>query len=180
MKTGRTRSVVAILGLAVALCGLTFSAASGIKRISGQLRSPAPPVATSVAAPEVVEGLAAVDRALRAGNVGAGMAAWHPTYAAALRDRGWAGLISVADARLRIERAAGFQKAGESKARELYLMALFRARHEGSVAGVIRAAIAFDQLGDRDVAMQAMRIAATLDDSVQVAEALASGQWSGL
>ena len=170
MSTGRTRGVVAVLGLAVALCGLTFSAASAIKRISVQHRSSPPSVSTPVASPEVVEGLAAVDRALRARDISGAMAAWHPAYSAALRDRRWVGLIDVADARLRIERAAGYQKAGEAKARELYLMALFRARHEESVAGVLRAAIAFDQLGDHEVAMQALSIAAKLDDNVHLAE----------
>lgn len=170
MRTGRTWNVLAVLGLAVALCGLAFNGTSAVKRMSAHTRSAAPSVSRA-SAPET-ESLAAVDRALRSGNIGAALAAWHPAYTAALRDRRWDTLIDVADARLRIERAAGFQKAGESKARELYLMALFRARREGSVAGVLRAAIAFDQLGDREVAARALSIAATLDDTAHVADAV--------
>lgn len=173
MGTGRARGVVAVLGLAVALCGLAFSGALVVKRMTAHLRSSSAPTAASVeTTPEVADGIAAVDRALRARNVSAALAAWHPAYMAALRDRRWDSLIDVADARLRIERATGFGKVGESKARELYLMALFRARRDGSVAGVLRAAIAFDQLGDRDVAARALGIAATLDETVHVAEVM--------
>ena len=165
------REVAAGLGLAVALCGLGFSGATAVKRMTAGMRSSAPIAVTAPATPEVADGLAAVDRALRDGNVSAALDAWHPAYVAALRDRRWNGLIDVADARLRIERAAGFKKSGESKARELYLMALFRARHEGSVAGVLRAAIAFDQLGDHEVAARALAIAATLDETIHIADA---------
>jgi hypothetical protein len=73
------------------------------------------------------------------------------------------------NALLRIERAAGFPKAGESKARELYLMALFRARRDESVQGVLRTAAAFNALGNREVAAHAMQIAATLDHHPRIA-----------
>lgn len=175
MQIRRTREVMAILGLAVALCGLVFSGASAVKRMTAHMRASGHSITAPASAPvipEVADGLAAIDRALRAGDVRAALTAWHPAYTAALRDRRWNGLIDVADAWLRIERAAGAGKAGDSKARELYLMALFRARHEGSVAGVLRAAIAFDQLGDRDVAARALGIAATLDENIHVAEAV--------
>jgi len=52
---------------------------------------------------------------------------------------------------------------GAAKARELYLSALFRARQQGSVEGVRRAAAAFDALGDRDIAANATRMAAALE-----------------
>jgi hypothetical protein len=47
-------------------------------------------------------------------------------------------------------------------ARRAYLSALFRARGEGSTAGVLRAAEGFKALGDTEVVEQALRIAAAL------------------
>jgi hypothetical protein len=44
-------------------------------------------------------------------------------------------------------------------ARELFLIALFRARAEGSVEGALHAADGFARLGDRDAALLAVRIA---------------------
>jgi hypothetical protein len=60
---------------------------------------------------------------------------WHAAYVGALYDRRWESLLDVGDARLRIERTAGFSKIGESRARELYRMALFRAKKQGLGGG---------------------------------------------
>jgi hypothetical protein len=49
-------------------------------------------------------------------------------------------------------------------ARRAYLAALFRARGERSLPGVLSAAEGFESLGDRPVVEQALRVAATLDD----------------
>ena len=51
----------------------------------------------------------------------------------------------------------------------LDLMALFRARRDESVQGVLRTAAAFNALGNRDVAAHAMQIAATLDHHPRIA-----------
>jgi hypothetical protein len=51
------------------------------------------------------------------------------------------------------------------RARDLYLSALFRARDAGSLDGVLRLAAAFDSLGDREVALQALRMARRLAGS---------------
>jgi hypothetical protein len=87
------------------------------------------------------------------------MNAWQPAHGAAMRDRRWEGLVEVGDARLRIERAAGVERNGKEQARVVYLMALFRARDERSVPGLLRVATAFAKLGDREVAERAVRIA---------------------
>jgi hypothetical protein len=50
-------------------------------------------------------------------------------------------------------------------ARRAYLSALFRARGEHALAGVLSAAEGFESLGDRPVVEQALRVAATLDDA---------------
>jgi len=103
-----------------------------------------------------------VDTALSRGDVSSAVAAWHSAYVSALSTRRWEPLIEAGDAWLKIERASG-APMGAAKARELYLSALFRARQQGSVEGVRRAAAAFDALGDRDIAANATRMAAALE-----------------
>ena len=107
--------------------------------------------------------LAPVDKALRARDVAAAMRAWHPVYGAALRDHGWEGLIAVGDARLRIQRAAGASRNADGQVRQIYLTALVRAQRHGSTEGALSAAAAFATLGDREIAAEAVRIAAALD-----------------
>ena len=107
--------------------------------------------------------LAPVDRALKSRDVTGAMKAWHPVYAAALRDHGWEGLIAVGDARVRIAQAAGVPRHAQGQARQIYLTALVRAQRHGSVEGAVRTAAAFAALGDREVAAEAVRIAAALE-----------------
>ena len=109
------------------------------------------------------EYLQVVDDALKTGEVSAAINAWHLVYAAALEDQGWEGLIAVGDARLRIERATHSRQNGQTQARQIYLTALARAQRLGSVEGAVRAAAAFAALGDREVAAQAVHIAASLE-----------------
>lgn len=99
------------------------------------------------------------EEALAQKNVSAAELAWHDAYGTALRSRRWEGLVEVGEAYLRIGQAAGSRKAAEPKARQAYLAALFRARTEGSLDGVLRAAEAFAALGDREVAEQGVYIA---------------------
>lgn len=87
---------------------------------------------------------------------------WREAYAAALRSRHWEGMVAVADAYWRLGELAGFGRASEAKARQIYLAALFRARQEGSLDGVLRAAQAFADLGDREVVDRCIAIARTL------------------
>jgi hypothetical protein len=96
--------------------------------------------------------LTAFDDALARGDAGAALRTWTQAHSAALRSRHWEGLLAVGEARLRVERAADPEKAAVATAREAYLAALFRARQEGSLEGVIRAAEAFEALGDVEVA----------------------------
>ena len=127
----------------------------------------------------------AVDEALASKDLGAAVKAWHDASSAALGSRRWKGMADVADAYLRIGEAAGFRKPWEPRAREIYLSALFRARHERSLEGILRVADAFAGLGDRDVVEQALRIAERLADGpealheVQAARAHLTGQMLG-
>jgi hypothetical protein len=103
--------------------------------------------------------LAAVDRALAERNVTAAMAAWHEAYSAARGARRGDGMVAVGDAYLRIGDAASFRRSAEPTARRLYLAALFRARQDRSLEGVLRATEAFAALGDHDVARRGLVIA---------------------
>jgi hypothetical protein len=58
----------------------------------------------------------------------------------------------------RVQRGA-LRREGAARAREAYMTALLRARRDHSVDGVLRAAVAFGELGDRAVVAQALRIA---------------------
>jgi hypothetical protein len=61
-------------------------------------------------------------------------------------------MIEVGDA---ARRFAG----GRPRARQAFLTALFRARQQRSLDGVLRAATGFGELGDRDTLAQALRMA---------------------
>jgi len=123
------------------------------------------------AAPWTVH-LRGVDEALAQKNVSAAEQAWHNAYGAALGSRRWEGLIEVGDAYLRIGEVAKGRKAAEARARRCYLAALFRARNEGSLDGVLRAAEAFAALGDREVVEQGIRMAERLAGRTREALAL--------
>jgi hypothetical protein len=104
----------------------------------------------------------ALDAALERGDTNAANRAWHEGYGAALASGRWEGFLAVGDAVRRLSDAAGTRAAGETRARSLYLTALFRARNQSSVDGVLRAAEAFDGLGDREVVEQCLYIARVL------------------
>ena len=103
--------------------------------------------------------LAAMDAAIAASNAGAALLAWRHAYRAALEQPGWPVLAHVAGAAMRIATVPGYRKAAESRARESYWTALFRARRQGSLNGVLDAAEAFIMLGDRMMVEQCTRIA---------------------
>ena len=106
--------------------------------------------------------LEAMDMAIAANNASAAVLSWRHAYAAALDQPGWRGLVDVAGAALRIGTIPGFKKAAESRARESYWTALFRARRQGSLNGVLDTAEAFGALGDRVMVEQCIRIAERL------------------
>jgi len=97
--------------------------------------------------------------ALAQGDLANAELVWREAYAAALKSRHWEGMVAVGDAYRVLGARAGFRKASEAKARQTYLTALFRARTEGSVEGVLRAAERFAELGDREVVEQCIRVA---------------------
>ena len=100
-----------------------------------------------------------VDQSLAAGHLGAATRALHAAYREALSSRRWEGMIAYGDAALRVGDASGPRQPWIEKARQAYLMALFRARTDGSVDGVLRAAQAFQNIGDSEIVALALRIA---------------------
>jgi hypothetical protein len=100
-----------------------------------------------------------VEDALAQRNVSAADMAWHDAYRAALKSRRWDSMVEVGEAYLRIGEAVRGRKVSEARARELFLTALFRARAQGSLDGVLRTTEAFAALGDREVVEQGLRIA---------------------
>jgi hypothetical protein len=103
--------------------------------------------------------LTRVDEALQDGDLAAAMAWWREARLSAIRSGEWEGLIEVGDASRRLGEAGGFRPDAESQAREAYLAALLRAERQRSLEGVLRAAGAFGELGDREVTAHAIRIA---------------------
>lgn len=120
---------------------------------TAHLMTPGKPVAG------VEEATRQLHEALAKQDVRAAERAWLEAYAAARRSGGWQGLVETGDLALRIGDAAGNPKAAQPRARLAYRQAVVRARATGAVDGVLRAAEAFDRLGDREVAEQIRRLA---------------------
>ena len=104
------------------------------------------------------EHLQALDDALARNDVSAALQAWRSGYAAALRSGSWAGLVGLGDAYLRIP-SSDEVSSPKAMARQAYLRAFVRAQAQGSAQGALVVALAFDQLGDVQVAAQCMRVA---------------------
>lgn len=118
----------------------------------------------------------AVDEALAEKRLSTAMQAWYEAYQAARGSRHWEAMVEVGDAYLRIGEVSGFRKASEPKARQIYLTALFRARQQGALDGVLRTAEVFAALGDREVVVQCLRIAEGLVAQARDAQAHARAQ----
>jgi hypothetical protein len=100
-----------------------------------------------------------VDDTLARNDLAGAEMLWREAYAAALKSRHWEGMVAVGDAYRRLGERGGFRKTSEAKARETYLAALFRARNQGSLEGVLRAAQGFADLGDHEVVEQCISVA---------------------
>lgn len=103
-----------------------------------------------------------VDEALAQRKIGVAEQAWHAAYLTGLAGRRWEGMLAVGDAARRIGEASGSPAKGEAVARANYMAALFQAREQRSLDGVLGAAEAFAELGDREVADRCLTIAERL------------------
>jgi hypothetical protein len=106
--------------------------------------------------------LRVVDELLTRGDVSAAALARQQAYLAALGSRRWDTMAAVGDATVRFMDLPGVGPSMGPEARRIYRSALFRARHQGSVEGVLRVSEAFADLGDRDVAREGLTMAADM------------------
>ena len=115
--------------------------------------------------------LQAAESARTRGDAAAATRAWREAYGAARRAHGWMAPIAVADAHFALPSDA--RAALRPPARELYMEALFRARTDHSLEGVLRAGEGFERLGDREVVAHVVRIARQVAGGGAEREALA-------
>jgi hypothetical protein len=101
----------------------------------------------------------AMDQALTGNDPGESVRAWRQAYSSALSHPGWLGLLTVANASLRLGVFPGLARDAAARARETYWIAFFRARQQRSLNGVLHAAEAFGALGDHSTVEQCMRVA---------------------
>jgi len=100
-----------------------------------------------------------VEQAMAVNDVASAELLWRNAHAAALQSRHWEGMVAVADTYRALGAQADFPTASIAKSRQTYLRALFRARREGSLAGVLIVADRFAELGDREAIERCMRVA---------------------
>lgn len=98
---------------------------------------------------------------LDAGDHDLAVRTWRDAWIAALATRDWEPVVAVGEAALRVGDPMPPWSARAS-ARHAYQVALFRARAAGSLDGMLRAAEAFEALGDAEVAREARRLAAAV------------------
>ena len=114
----------------------------------------------------------AMDQALESNDPGESIRAWRQGYSSALSHPGWLGLLTVANASLRLSAFPGLARDAVARARETYWIAFFRARQQRSLNGVLHAAEAFGLLGDYSTVEQCMRVAEGLATSTGDTEQL--------
>jgi hypothetical protein len=103
--------------------------------------------------------LAALVRAVDANDMNSASQRWRAAYGAALRSQRWEPMLAAGNAAVRISRAVGPMNGFDAVARQCYLGALFRAREQQSIEGVLRVAEALAALGETEVARRAVRMA---------------------
>jgi hypothetical protein len=102
-------------------------------------------------APAWATTLRELDRGLSAGDLTVADSAWPQAWSAAVASRRWEALIAVGDSTRRLGELSDTRPQSDAKARRAYRLAYHRAQTEGSLEGLLRAAEAFAELGDRDV-----------------------------
>jgi hypothetical protein len=118
--------------------------------------------------------LRAVDRALGRRDADGARQAWERAHLAAVESLSWEGLIEAGRACLRIGSAIGSQPAAEPEARREFFAALYRACRENSLEGILRAAKAFHELGDREVVEECLGLAELRVDGEQTRRSVAA------
>ena len=147
-----TRWYVTLIVTALSMIGLMILVIAAVEVLTAAAAGPFTPPPWHVS-------LGRVNEAVERKDYPAAARLWHEAYLAAVNARRWEGLVEVADAHRRLGELGGFEQAARARARELYLTALFRARGEASLDGVLRVAAAFVELEDREMVEQCVEIA---------------------
>jgi len=157
-KRAQRLFIYVVLAAATLAAGLEVTAARG--------GDPTPKPRTPWLAP-----LETMNQAIERGDLTSAETARHEAYRAAIASRRWEGFLAAGDAILRVGEATQRRGTAEPEARRLYLSALFRARGQQSLDGVLLATEAFARLGDRDVVEKGLHIARDLAGSDPWAQA---------
>lgn len=160
MGTTRAQRLFIYVVLAVA----TLAAALEVTAARGG--DPTPKPRTPWLAP-----LESMNQAIERGDVSSAEMARREAYRAAIASRRWEGFLAAGDAILRLGEATQSRSRAEPEARRLYFPALFRARGQQSLDGVLLATEAFARLGDGDVVEKGLRMARDLAGSDPEAQA---------
>lgn len=103
--------------------------------------------------------LETMDRALAAADITGAEMAWRDAYGLAIRSRQWPALLAAGDGALRIGDRVLVNRPYRARAAEAWQAALFLARAQQSLDGVLRVADAFARLGDAEGVTRALHIA---------------------
>lgn len=125
--------------------------------------------------------LAEAEAALAAGDVQGAVARWREARRRAMAAPTWEGLLDVGAAYRSLGDTAGFAQDATATARRLFLAAMFRARREGSLEGVLRAAEAFADLGDHEMVVACLGAAQALagkNPALQARVLAAADRWT--
>lgn len=103
--------------------------------------------------------LRAVGEALSTGDSKGALGALQEADRCALATGQWEGMVEVGDAYLRVAGTSRARKTLVARAHQNYLAALYCARQQGSIDGVLHTAARFAGLGDRESTDQCLLIA---------------------
>lgn len=103
-----------------------------------------------------------MDDALTRGDVNAAEMARQAAFLAARGSRRWDAMAAVGDASVRLMKSPGARPTLWPEVRQIYRWALFRARQQGSLEGVVRVSEAFIELGDREAARDGLALATAM------------------
>src|SRR5262249_36280098 len=122
--------------------------------------SVSPPAAAETETPPAWQiALDAMDHAIAAGDISGAEMAWRNAYGLAIRSRQWQALVAARSGSLRIGERLPVRRPYRARAAEAWRAALFLARAQHSVNGVLRVAEGFGRLGDVEGLSQVLRIA---------------------
>jgi hypothetical protein len=108
------------------------------------------------------EYITVMDEALTRGDVRAAEMARQGAFLAARGSRRWDAMLAVGDASVRLMRSPDVSLTLRPEVGQIYRWALFRARQQDSLEGVVRVSEAFIEFGDRDAARDGLAMATAM------------------